>query len=509
MKSVKMRQPEPATVPEPAGGTALVLAPDKNASLIPSLVATAILLPIALLGPNTQLALLAWLTLLVGLRLLFRPGEPPILLLIFGYQWIQAAIGLYYGNLRGLDVNSWTEHGGQDNQAILLTLIGLNVLAISIRIAAGRSSTDLSRQIRSAVAEFSLKFWFTTYGVAWLFSFACLYASTLSDGLRQPMLFMAQIKWAAFFLLTIATFGEEGETKFFWVIAFALEFASSIGGYFSSFSDVFMYAIIGLAASNVKISLKNTMPLAIACVAMIFFGIIWSGIKHDYRVYASKGVQDQVVRISTSESIAELTRLIGQIDAPKFGESADILVQRLMYFEFFGVVLDRVPAGVDYSGGEIWGTAILSPFTPRLLFPDKQIINDTHLTEKYTGIHVAAWGEGTSISIGYMAEAYIDFGPWLMFIAIAALGLFMGGLYRWLLSQKDHKLAWGAALAPVALMPARALESSSLKVIPPLVLSLIGCWLVLATLGPMLLRLLEQKRRTPIPRRRRVPAAGG
>ena len=468
------------------------------------LFASIILVPIALLGPNTQLALLAWLTLLVGVRLLWRPGEPPILLLVFAYQWMQTSIGLFYGNLLGLWVDHWTEHGGQHNQAILLTLIGLNVLAVSIRVVIGPQMPGLSQRIRAYILDYPLTSWFGVYVGVWIFSQLCLFFAPLSPGWRQPLLFLSQFRWAAFFLLTVATFSRARQRKLFWVAAFALEFLQSVGGYFSSFSDVFLYTIVGLAASNVKISLRNTLPLAIAGISLVFTGIVWSGIKEEYRNYASAGAKDQTVRLSTAEKFGKIEQLISEMDTQRFGESADIMVQRLMYFEFFGVILDRVPAGQAHSGGEIWGAAALSPFTPRLLFPNKPVIDDTKLTEKYTGIHVAAWAGGVSISMGYMAEAYIDFGPVMMFTVIAALGLYMGALYRWLLGQKGLKVALGAALAPMALMPAHLLESSSLKVVPPLVLSLIGCWFILSVLSKQMSR-LQAGRLRPVPARGKRP----
>ena len=477
-------------------------------SLGPILFAMVVLVPIALLGPNTPLALLACLTLAAGIRLLWRPGEPPILLLIYVYQWIQTAIGLFYGNLLGLGVDHWAEHGGQHNQAILLTLIGLAVLALAMRLAIGPQAYGLSHRIRAVMLNIPLKSWAYIYAASWVFSQVCLLVAPMSKGLYQPLLFLSQFRWAAFFALTVATFSQPKQRKIFWIAAFALEFLQSIGGYFSSFSDVFLFTIIGMAAANVKLSLKNSLPLAAAAVALVVMGIVWSGIKKEYRDFASGGANDQVVRVSAFDKFGELQKLVSEVDGKRFGESADIMVQRLMYFEFFGVILDRVPAGMPHSGGEIWGAATLSSFTPRLLFSDKAVIDDTKLTEKYTGIHVAAWSGAVSISMGYIAEAYIDFGPVRMFAAIAALGLYMGGLYRWLLGQQGSKLALGAALAPMALMPAHALESSSFKIIPPLVLSLIGCWFIISVLSPYFARLQIGQGKAPYLRRKRTAAFG-
>ena len=44
-------------------------------------------------------------------------------------------------------------------------------------------------------------------------------------------------------------------------------------------------------------------------------------------------------------------------------------MQRLMYFEFFGVVLDRVPTVLPYADGQIWLDAVRRPFMPRHSVP--------------------------------------------------------------------------------------------------------------------------------------------
>lgn len=165
-------------------------------------------------------------------------------------------------------------------------------------------------------------------------------------------------------------------------------------------------------------------------------------------------------------------------------DRADGLIRRIMYFNFFGVVLDRVPNILPYEGGQLWGDAVLRCFMPRLIFPQKSAVNDSTLTNRYTGLRVAGDQQGTSISMGYMAEAYIDFGPILMFVPIAMLGLFLGYFYRWLIVRPGAEAVLGAALAHFALMPASSLETSVLKLVPALVLSIIPCLVVLKSLGP-------------------------
>lgn len=457
------------------------------------------LVPIAVIGPNTGLALYACFVLGLGTSLLWRPGEPPILLLIFFVQWLQVAVGLFYGNLLGLPIALLAEMEGSHQKAVFLLLTGLLVLTLTIRLAAGPSIRGLFPRIQIFVATRPLRFWLWVFVVAWIFGTVCASAAWVSGGLRQVLLSLADIKWAAFMLLTLATFAVPNRSRIPWIVAFGFQFALSIGGFFSSFKDVFLYALIGLVASNVRFRLKMLMPLAILASVLLFFGLVWSAIKVEYRHFVNQGSGQQVVLVPYSDRIKEIAHLVSNLSTQDLPNAADKMVRRLMYFEFFGAVLDRVPNVLPFADGQIWGDAVRRPFMPRLLFPNKSAVNDTDLTGRYTGIGFASTSRETSISMGYMAEAYIDFGSILMFLPIAGLGLFLGTFYRRLLSQSGFGAALGVALAPFALMPALFSETSSLKLVPALFLSIISCWLILNLLGPRLFGLPRKSMRLRSP----------
>lgn len=452
------------------------------------------LLPIALTGPNTGLALYACFVLGIGTSLLWRPGEPPILLLIFIYQWIQAALGLFYANLLGVPLEVVAEYPGRHEMAVSLMLTSLLILSVAIRLTAGPSVHGLFTRLQAFVVARPLRFWVRIFIMAWIFSIGCASAAWAAGGLKQVLLNLANIKWAGFMLLTLATFTVPNRSKVPWTLAFGFQFVVSLGGYFSSFKEVFFYALIGLAASNVRFRFKMLFPVAILASVLLFFGLIWTAIKIEYRDFVNQGTNQQVVLVSYPERVAEIVRLTSNLTAQDLPVAANTMIKRLMYFEFFGVVLNRVPSVLPYADGQIWLDAVRRPFMPRLLFPNKSSVNDSDLTNLYTGLGFATASQGVSISMGYMAEAYIDFGPIIMFLPIAGLGLLLGAFYRRLLSQPGLGAALGVALAPFALMPALLTETSSLKLVPALGLSGISCWLVLNILAPRLFGLPRKSR---------------
>jgi hypothetical protein len=454
-----------------------------------------LLLPIAIAGPNTGLAIYACSVLGIGMSLLLRPGEPPILFLIFIYQWIQASVGLFYANLFGLPITSISEHDGQHELAIFLLLTGLLVLVLTIRLTTGPVIRGLFPRVQVFVAARPLRFWLWLFLGAWIFSEICAYAAGASGGLQQVFLSLANVKWVAFILLTLATFAVPNRPKLPWILVFGFQFVFSIGGYFSSFKDVFYFAVIGIIASNVRIKARVLISVSVLACILVFLGLVWTAIKKDYRSFVNGGSGQQVVLVSYSERVSEIGYLVSKLDEKDLPGAADQLMNRLMYFEFFGVVLDRVPNVLPYADGQIWLDAVRRPFMPRILFPNKSAVNDSDLTNRYTGLRVATASQGTSISMGYMAEAYIDFGPVLMFLPIAGLGLFLGAFYRRLLSQPGLGAALGVALAPFALMPALSTETSSLKLVPALGLSIISCWIIMRILAPRLFGLSRKARR--------------
>jgi hypothetical protein len=440
----------------------------------------------------------------LGTTLLWRPGEPPILLFIFLYQWVQAAIGLFYGNLLGIPIDGVATHAGRHEMAVFLLLTGLLALALAARLTAGPSVRGLFPRVQAFVAARPFSFWLSVFVGAWIFSVVCGSLAAVAGGLRQPLLALSGIKWAAFVLLTLATFAIPGRPKAVWLAVFGLEFVLSIGGFFSSFKEVFFYALIGLAASDVRFKARMVLPAAVLIGALLFLGLVWTAIKGEYRGFVNAGTGQQDVLVDYPDRVAELVRIASQLDGQDLSDAADQMARRIMYFELFGVALDYVPEISPHADGEIWGQAVLRTFAPRLLFPDKRVINDSELTNRYTGLGVASYLEGTSISMGYMAEAYIDFGPLFMFVPIAALGLFIGYFHRWLLSRPGDGAVLGMALAPFALMPALLAETSALKLIPALGLSVIACWVILNVLAPRLFRLGPSGRtlRNPGPVRR-------
>ena len=90
------------------------------------------------------------------------------------------------------------------------------------------------------------------------------------------------------------------------------------------------------------------------------------------------------------------------------------------------VVPDRIP----YENGKLWTGSNPECVHAARIEPEQARDRRFQRTAHYTGRYVADADDGTSISLGYIAESYIDFGPVLMALPLVVWGYFVGRIPR-------------------------------------------------------------------------------
>jgi hypothetical protein len=93
---------------------------------------------------------------------------------------------------------------------------------------------------------------------------------------------------------------------------------------------------------------------------------------------------------------------------------------------------------IPFQHGKNWSDNIEFVTTPRILNPNKPSLDATEKTRKYTGLSYAGRQWGTSFSLGYFAECYIDFGFWGMMFPLALIGLMYGLTYMYFLKNSSN-----------------------------------------------------------------------
>jgi hypothetical protein len=399
---------------------------------------------LAILDFNLSFKILVSIAYVPFIFILFwRPGEPNILFFGIMMQWLTITIKVFYDLITAEDYYELFRYNQKIDEAFNLSLYGLAAFILGIYLSTRRiPNIDLNQQIRI------LK----TYNVRRLFWFYIFYSISMGllhvirykvPGLFQAYTALTWIKWGLFFFLFFLAH-KKNEYKIQLYILIFLEFIMGLGAFFSEFKEILFYSIFALVALNRKYSINQLIIFSFFLTVVIYFGILWTSIKGEFRNYLTGGEYSQKVTVGKLEAINKWIDLAMAMDAEKMKNSIFPLVDRISYIDYFSACINYVPEVVPFENGTVWRDAILHIVTPRLFFPDKPIVDDADHLNKYTGLRTNYKG-GTSMSLGYMGDSYIDFGPLGMAFPILVLGFIIGMIYKYLL-LKSYNIVWGFIL---------------------------------------------------------------
>jgi hypothetical protein len=404
-----------------------------------------IALVIALIGSvltsNPLFTALALIFPPIAAKLLWKRNEPPVLFLALIFQWLQVTVKVFYADFLDVDFAKVHLYPATINQAYLLCLTALYIEALGIHVVVRRFAGKPRQNLRLLSRQYYLG---RTTLVYLGFSLAVpLMIASASGGIIQILYKLLDFKWSIFFMFYCITF-LQGRRKYVFYSIILIEILVSFSGYFSGFKDFFMFAAICYLTLKQRLKPEQYVFLTLAAVLLFNVMIIWSAVKSDYRSYLSGGRRAQVITVTRSQALNVLYYRVKAVGKEDFRRGFRQFVDRLSYIDFFSAAKGYVPSHVGYENGRLWSDAVTRIFLPRILFPGKSVIDDSEKTRKYTGRRVAGAQEGTSISLGYITESYIDFGPLFMFVPLFFLGMFIGWVYSYIIRHTYNQL-WGFA----------------------------------------------------------------
>jgi hypothetical protein len=193
------------------------------------------------------------------------------------------------------------------------------------------------------------------------------------------------------------------------------EFIHGMTGVFSNFKEPVFLLVIAMVSGRDGLARAKTWMIGLASVAaLLWVSIVWTAIKAEYRSEMSgKPLQERATWLTDRY-------LSAKID---YGDAATRLLDRVSGTELFAGVLANLDTGSINSGFNFYRGAIQHVISPRVLFPDKAALDDSKITTALTGERIA---EDTSIGVGYIAEAEVDFGFPLLLLPMLAIGFMLG-----------------------------------------------------------------------------------
>jgi hypothetical protein len=366
------------------------------------------------------------LILIVGL--LWRLGEPPVLLLPVLIQFTEVALKPVTAALTDTPLQDLAESGANLQPAGLFGLAGLIALVLGLQIGARVSRASIEgvpspwpfqRILAGALAAIVAGHAFES--VAGSFG-----------GARQIILALGGIRWAGLFVLAYSVLSI-GRGRSWLTAVVGVELVLGMSGFFSDFRMVLIVLLTAaMASTQGKLRISSIVTIALGGGLTLLLTVFWSSIKIEYRDFLNNGTGGQVVLQPLDARLDFLASKVVNFDGRQFADGLERLNKRLSYIDYLAATMERVPDDIPHEGGALLGAAVWHIMTPRILFPDKpEVPSDSDVTAYYAGVESAlANVEDTSISIGYLGELYIDFGIAGALIAVVVIGFAFGRLYR-------------------------------------------------------------------------------
>ena len=387
-----------------------------------------------LVANDTQTAA-AVLVLVIGLKLLSTDDHMYVLQAAYAFHWLETSIGLIYRLLTGREVPTFDINY---RPAVWISLGCCLALALGIRIGL----TLLRRHDDEAPRpEFAMSMGFvvSAYVIATVFESSLISLQEAYPSLRQIIVTADTARLGILFLLF---------RRLVWpvprwtIIAIVLtaEIALGLTGFFAGFREPLVLAALAIMEIFDRRSVRHWAALAVAGVFATGLGMLWMSVRSEYRSNYVTLDNFEVSRQRRFENIESLGREWLRGDATVMWDSADKLVDRMWPVYYPALAMQRVPDLIEHSRGEILMTALTHLVTPRIIFPNKPVLqSDSDKVRKYSGVMVAGLEQNTTIAFGYAIEAYVDFGVPLMFVPVLVFGVIVGGLYAYFSTAIRHR----------------------------------------------------------------------
>lgn len=392
-----------------------------------------------------------WLTIFSGAMLLViiyslnKPYVPPVLVYLFSFHWLQVFAAVGYASYLGQPLEVAFE--SQDLEPLFwTTILQIGTMAFFLsRIYNVKYVPDL-QMLKDAAEKLNVRKVLYAYGIATLV-FPTLIAATYSNSsLNQLVQSFAVVRKVLLLMLIFSYFLRETKYKNTIVVLVILEFILSFASYFSNFKEIIFFVVFVYLTVKPEVKSKQVLLLLPAGAVLITFLVFWSGVKEGYRNFLNQGSRQQQVNVSKVEALDYLVDKSGEFDVDSFRVGAEKLLYRLQYMQQYSSVYERVPDFIPYENGKNLGGTIEFLTMPRFLNTEKKILDPSSKTSYYTGKRFANAEQGTSISMGYFCDLYIDFGLWLMFIPLLAITFMIGKVSNYIINSNKYNLIFTYSL---------------------------------------------------------------
>jgi hypothetical protein len=406
--------------------------------------------------------------------LLWRHSQPAVLVFAMLMQWVQVVTYVIWMNNSGWDINRLSSHA---DMAVALSCLGLIAMSATISLGLKNLKMPSSEQFFQEAKLINEKKILFLYLISTFFLGGLGYAMGGNPGFFQILMTFATLKWVFFIVFGYVAWINK-KNRVLLIVIIILEFTTALYSYFSSFKDVIYFTIMLALSFITRVTFKQLAYGLVIVTSLLFLLLTWTAVKGDYRKFLNQGTKQQVIEVSREDAFFTLGEKVSALTWDKYQQVLDLFLYRAQYILHLAKTMDRVPAVIPHENGQIWKDNITFVLEPRLFFPDKPIYEATVKTNKYTGFKYSGLKQGSSFSLGYFADSYIDFGYVGMFLPLILIALFVVFIYRVLYGFSKINLLLRYAMINVALYDLTAFESDGLFLIGRLLLMFLVYWFI-------------------------------
>lgn len=433
-------------------------------------------------------ALVPWVLLsIIGTPCM--PAAIPYLLL---WQWLQVFARALVGVTDGESMTRGV-HGHWVANAYWYMLASLVVLAIAMRMVLGSLRPPTPREANAHLAwEPTELFRFYLLGLA--VATAAQFVRGSLPGLDQQLEALARIKFLTLFMLFVGVFTLR-RGYVYMLAAIAVEMVIGFSGFLGDFRAVFFFLFVAALASRTRWTGGTSVVVAAGAILLVVLGMFWTSVKMDYRRFATGSDESQALVVPVDVRLGYLGQRAAEAGNIDWSYSAYLLLVRLAYVDIFGAVVGVQSASPEPGFMGQWSDALSHVFQPRVLFPNKPILSDSDVFMRLARVDLdEAIRAGTSISVGYMAENYVDLGFPGMLVGVFVLGAVLAWACRYFMSLRaPWVMREGTVLVLIHMVNQNGVEVSLPKLIGAIVTSFVFYALVAKFAYPMAWRWLDRK----------------
>jgi len=437
--------------------------------------------------PNYIYLIACLLIIFVIVYYLQQPLKPGIFTFIACNHFLQIIGGVWLANYVGKDLNFREPNL---SNATLASLAGLIALFAPIFYYQNKLPFLTLDSLKKHAARLSVNKVFNCYLVAFFITSSLSAVAFLIPGITQVIFSLINIKWLFFLLFGFLSMIKKEKRNIFYLFIF-IEFASGFYSYFSDFKTVIYFLIVLFATLVRTINIRQLIIGLITAGLLALLALVWTGIKTEYRLFINKGTRQQVTSVSKEEALDKLYALSNGVNEQTLNSSMYQVLDRLQYTYYFAKAISRVPSVLHFTGGRNWLDNVEFATTPRILNPNKPNFDATEKAKKYTGLRLAGRKSGSSFSLGYFAESYIDFGFFGMMLPLFLIGLMYGITYWYFMRNSSSNFLFNFSVVTAFFMEFNGYEMDGTYLLGRFLATLVTFFVLIKVFAPLIIKYIS------------------